>query len=603
MRFQVGQKAGDYEFLAVVEASPTGVTYRVQNLLADRQELLKILSPDLQDDQEGVDRFLREAKIHARLHHPNIAAFFNATRVEGQLAMTSELVEGASLEQRIGGGSLPLEQAAKYFEQALSALSYAHHEGVVHRDIKPQYLIITPDDNVKITGFGLAKKPSDPQLTQPGIVMGSMHYMSPEQVKGSSEVDQRSDIYSLGVVLYEAVTGKKPFDSKSQFEVFLAHVNQEPEPPSSVRAEIPPALDRIILTAMAKQPASRYQTAEEFRGSLTSLHGVLSGATAEPPAAMLQPESPSAISEPQPAPPQAASPQAPIASVEPQPSAAAESSSHADLAETAGFPAAPTMPRERPGAALEEPTPGESAHPETAYHEPPRQPAEPRASATGQQAGMTEPQAGITEPQAGITEPLPQPPAQSGGPAPAETQGEAHLVDLAGAPARAAGQVADAPEYGSAQESAWESPPISEQGSPGDVSTGPSFSWADESSWSYDDPVPPASPSAAETGSGSVQYESPSAPPAHAEDPWPEGDSDEELKEVPLLLRPSGDPGAHPHASASPLRSREHEASAASWFGDQTFAGWTSKDVLAVGALTFVIVAAVFFALLTFLNR
>jgi serine/threonine-protein kinase len=462
MRFQVGQKAGDYEFLALVEATHTGVSYRVQNLLADREELLKVLPADLQEDQERVERFLREAKIHARLHHPHIAAFYTATRVDGRLVMTSELVEGTSLEQRISSGSLSVEEARKYFDQALSALSYAHGEGVVHRDIKPGHLIITSEDNVKITGFGLAKKATDAQLTQPGIVMGSVHYMSPEQVKGSTELDRRSDIYSLGVVLYEAVTGRKPFDSKSQFEVFVAHVKQEPAPPSSLRAEIPPALDQIILTAMAKQPGSRFQTAAEFRHSL----GKLGGALGDPAAATAH----------------AAAQQ--------------ESLSHAQGQATA--------------------TRHETPAPPTAAEEP--------------------------------------------------IDTNRQTFDPGGQPGRAS----------------WSEGRYGEGG--GSASGG----------------APENRPG--ERESAAARRDTRSVFATRAGEARPENEHSEHSKDIPLLLRPTGS-GAHGDAASAKVPARDSEASAASWFGEHAFAGWTSKDILAVGALTFVIVAAVFFALLTFLNR
>jgi serine/threonine-protein kinase len=562
MRFQVGQKVGDYEFLAVVEATPTGITYRVHNLLADRHELLKVLPPDLQDDQERVDRFLREAKIHARLHHPNIAAFYNATRVDGQLVMTSELVEGTSLEQRIGSGSLPVEQAAKYFEQALSALSYAHREGVIHRDIKPAHLIITPDDSVKITGFGLAKKPADPQLTQPGIVMGSVHYMSPEQVKGSVEVDRRSDIYSLGVVLYEAVTGKKPFDSKSQFEVFLAHVNQEPERPSSVRAGIPPAIDQIILTAMAKQPAERFQTAEEFRDSLGKLRGALTTPAVKPATAAPYLETLGAVPQQEPAPRETAVLQEPILRSASQPAAMAEPSLPLHPQEIAEFsPTARAIPAERPDLALPR-APQESAEP--LPEPPPDRPA---------QRAWEWPRAGENF-------------AASGG-------GPADLADEGGMPDQTQPGEQPFPDR-------WEPPHALPQSAPEPASGGPSF-WAAQSALPDEESGSAAGSSGVETGWREERAETPSEFSASAADAWPEPESGEARKEVPLLLRPTGDTGAHrysPHVSP-----RDPEASAGSWFGEQTFAGWTSKDLLAVGALTFVIVAAVFFALLTFLNR
>ena len=563
MRFQVGQKVGDYEFLAVVEATQTGVTYRVQNLLADRPELLKVLPPDLQDDPERVNRFLREAKIHARLHHPNIAAFYNATRVEGQLVMTSELVEGASLEQRIGSASLPLEQAAKYFEQALSALSYAHREGVVHRDIKPGHLIITADDNVKITGFGLAKKPTDPQLTQPGIVMGSVHYMSPEQVKGSSEVDRRSDIYSLGVVLYEAVTGKKPFDSKSQFEVFLAHVNQEPEPPSSVRAGIPRAMDQIILTAMAKQPASRFQTAEEFRDSLTRLHGVLGSPAA---ATGLQLERPAAGPGQEPERGDTAAPPEAVTKGGAPPPQGAEPPWRAEAAEMAETFSPP------------DPAPREWNDPTPAQQEPPASGAEALS-----EAPSPEDRRAWQAPQRGNDL------AYSDG-------GQADTADE-GVSARHSGVEPPAVEP---SRSGWEWPGLSDGASRDDTVVG-SPSWASETGWGREEPASAAS-SPAETAWTPAQRESPlfAAP---SDDAWPENESTEPPKEIPLLLRPSGGSSAHGYSPATQAHSREPEASSGSWFGEQAFVGWTSKDILAVGVLTFVIVAAVFFALLTFLNR
>jgi serine/threonine protein kinase len=211
---------------------------------------------------------LREAKIHARLQHPHIASFYHAARLEGQLVMTSEWVEGRTLAEMLREGALPTDKATDLFRQALAAFAYAHREGVVHRDITPEHLVLTRDGTVKVTGFGLAKKSTDLQLTQPGMVLGSVYYMSPEQVRGSVDIDYRADIYSLGVVLFEAVTGRPPFDSKSHYEVFLGHVNNDAPRPSQLRPEVPPALDDVILRALAKHPLSRFQSAEEFLAAL-----------------------------------------------------------------------------------------------------------------------------------------------------------------------------------------------------------------------------------------------------------------------------------------------------------------------------------------------
>jgi serine/threonine-protein kinase len=206
--------------------------------------------------------------------------------------MTTELVEGTSLAQRLELGPLSMEEAVSCFSQVLSGLAHAHALGVVHRDLTPSNIILTPEGRVKLTGFALAKATTDPQLTQPGTVMGSLDYISPEQVKGLSEVDARTDIYSLGVVLYEAVTGRKPFEEKSQFEVMLAHVNSIPLAPSMVNSQVPAELSEIVLKAMAKHPAARFQTAEEFRQSLDQL-------CADPQTVNTPVEEPVQVAEPQ----------------------------------------------------------------------------------------------------------------------------------------------------------------------------------------------------------------------------------------------------------------------------------------------------------------
>ncbi len=268
MSFEIGQALGNYEILDVLDATVSGVTYKVRNQLAGRVEALKILPAELREDRERVERFLREANIHARLEHPNIAAFYSAMEIEDELVMTMELVQGLTLEQRLMQGAIPFEQAINYGLQALAGLEHAHASGVVHRNISPSSIVVTPAGKVKIIEFGLAKAMTDPRLTLTGMVIGPMYYLSPEQVKGVPTLDSRSDIYSLGMVLYEVLTGKKPFDSRNPFDVMEAQVRTMPDAPSAVRSGLPPLLDGVILTAIAKEPAERHGSAAEFREQL-----------------------------------------------------------------------------------------------------------------------------------------------------------------------------------------------------------------------------------------------------------------------------------------------------------------------------------------------
>lgn len=280
MSIQPGQRAGDYEILDLLENSKEGVTYKVRNGILQRFELLRVLPKTLQDDHEAVTRFLREVQVHARMSHPNIVTFYNATQLNGQLIMTTELVEGTTLAARRELGPLPVAEALKFLSQVLSALGHAHGLGIVHRDVTPYNIILTPEGSVKLTGFGLAKGVQDNELTQPGTVMGSLNYISPEQIKGSGKLDGRTDIYSAGVVLYEALTGRRPFHRKSQFELMLAHMNELPPAPSIVNTDVPAEISEIVLTAMAKDPSARFQTAEEFRQRLEAPRGARPAAVA-----------------------------------------------------------------------------------------------------------------------------------------------------------------------------------------------------------------------------------------------------------------------------------------------------------------------------------
>jgi eukaryotic-like serine/threonine-protein kinase len=279
MGFEIGKTYSGYEFLDILKRSKNEIAYRVRNTLAQRIEVLRILSGGFQDDQEQMERFLREIKVHAKLIHPNIVTFYNALELERQVVMTTELVEGVTLAERLELGPMPPDDAIGFFSQALSALAYAHARQIVHRDITPEHMLITPEGILKLSHFGLAKSPTSPQLTQNGAVLGNLKYIPPEQVRGKGNLDPRSDLYSLGVALYEALVGKPPFESKSQFELMLAHVSEIPKPPSTVGAGVPAALDAPVLKALGKNPADRFQTADEFRQSLEAVRAGLKPAS------------------------------------------------------------------------------------------------------------------------------------------------------------------------------------------------------------------------------------------------------------------------------------------------------------------------------------
>jgi serine/threonine protein kinase len=268
--FAVGQHVGDYEILSVLGLGGMGKVYKVRNAISDRVEAMKILLPDLTTNQSLADRFLREIRLLGTLNHPNIAALRTALTYENQLVMIMEFVEGETLANRLARAPLSTAEVVNYAEQALSALSYAHKLNIIHRDIKPANMMLTPQGVVKLMDFGIARSATDGSLTSTGTTLGSLNYMPPEQVRGEG-ADARSDIYSFGVSLYEMLTGKLPFKGDSQYSLMTAHLNQTPPAPITLRGDLPPGLNEIIMMAIAKDPASRFQSADAFRAALSSV--------------------------------------------------------------------------------------------------------------------------------------------------------------------------------------------------------------------------------------------------------------------------------------------------------------------------------------------
>jgi serine/threonine-protein kinase len=279
MPFEVGQFASDYEILGVLGKGGMGRVYRVRNVISNRMEAMKVLLADVAAEAELGDRFSGEIRTLARLDHPNIAKFHTAFKFENQLVMVMEFVEGFTLSERSKQSAIPLEELLSYITQTLAALSYAHQAGVIHRDIKPANIMVTPHGIVKLMDFGIAKSNIDPLLTRPGTTMGSMLYMSPEQVRGTT-VDARSDIYSVGVLLYELSAGRRPFEAENTFAILEAQLNAPPRPPIELNPSLPKLLNDIILTAMDKEPMHRFQSADAFRNALESIRGRSAGAAA-----------------------------------------------------------------------------------------------------------------------------------------------------------------------------------------------------------------------------------------------------------------------------------------------------------------------------------
>ncbi|HVM41360.1 MAG TPA: Stk1 family PASTA domain-containing Ser/Thr kinase, partial [Acidimicrobiia bacterium] len=257
-----------YEILRHVARGGMAEVYLARDHLLDRPVALKVLFPEYARDEAFVERFRREAKAAAQLNHPNIVAVYDWGEEGGTYFIVMEYVEGQSLRDMIHReGPLLPERAAEITADIAAALGFAHRHGVVHRDVKPGNVLITSHGQVKVTDFGIARGREAGALTRTGMVMGTATYFSPEQAQGL-DVDPRSDVYSLGVVLYEMAVGSAPFSGDDPVAIAYQHVREEATPPSVRNPDVPVDLERVILTALAKTPADRYPSAEDMRADL-----------------------------------------------------------------------------------------------------------------------------------------------------------------------------------------------------------------------------------------------------------------------------------------------------------------------------------------------
>ncbi|HXP86503.1 MAG TPA: protein kinase [Bryobacteraceae bacterium] len=282
MPLEPGAIVGDYRVLGILGEGGMGQVYKVQNLLSNRTEAMKILLPDLSVQPQQLERFLREIQVQASLVHPNIAGLHTASRQDNRLLMFMELVDGETLAARLADGPLPVEQTVNIATQLLNALAYAHERGVVHRDIKPSNIMLTTGGVAKLLDFGLAAARGDKRLTMTGNVLGSLHYMSPEQVRGVSPTPA-SDIYSLGLTVYEMLTGRRGIEGPSDYAVMTAHLQSMPEPPGAINPAVPEPLSQIVLQAVAKAPSDRFASALEFKAALDRYRQAPAAVTPAPP--------------------------------------------------------------------------------------------------------------------------------------------------------------------------------------------------------------------------------------------------------------------------------------------------------------------------------
>src|SRR6187397_1915110 len=287
---------GRYRIVRKLGSGGMANVYLAEDEDLGRRVAIKILNERYANDDLFIERFRREAKSAAALSHPNIVSVYDRGEAEGTYYIAMEVIEGRSLKELImTRGPLPIAQALAYSHEMLEALRFAHRHGIIHRDIKPHNILI--GERLKVTDFGIARAGAS-QMTEAGSIMGTAQYLSPEQAKGAP-VDQTSDLYSVGVVLYELLTGVVPFSGDTPVEIAMKHLSTVPEPPSAKRADVPRDLDLVVMRALAKDPSERYQSAEEMEADLRRVNRgtAISPVTEQAATAIIARPPPSAVTE------------------------------------------------------------------------------------------------------------------------------------------------------------------------------------------------------------------------------------------------------------------------------------------------------------------
>ncbi|USK35656.1 Stk1 family PASTA domain-containing Ser/Thr kinase [Bacillus sp. F19] len=262
--------SGRYKILRVIGGGGMANVYLARDMILDRDVAMKVLRFDFSNDDEFIKRFRREAQSATSLAHPNIVSIFDVGEEDGIYYIVMEYVEGNTLKQYIQQyAPLHPREALNIMEQIVSAIAHAHENHIVHRDIKPHNILIDPHGNVKVTDFGIAMALSSTTITQTNSVLGSVHYLSPEQARGGM-ANKKSDIYSLGIVLFELLTGRLPFDGESAISIALKHLQSETPSAKRWNATIPQSVENIILKAMAKDTFHRYESAEEMEEDIST---------------------------------------------------------------------------------------------------------------------------------------------------------------------------------------------------------------------------------------------------------------------------------------------------------------------------------------------
>ncbi|MBX3061853.1 MAG: protein kinase [Anaerolineae bacterium] len=258
-----GQRLGQYELISLLGKGGMAAVYLARQSSVKRDVAIKVIKPDLLKMGEFIDRFRREAQTIANLKHPYILKVFDFGDQGDAVYLVMELQTGGSLADLIRRNPLSLEETARLLDQLASALDHAHRQGIVHRDLKPQNVLLDNERNVILSDFGIAKILNEPGgLTASGMVMGTPTYMAPEQWQGKP-IDAKVDVYALGVMLYETLTGQVPFEAETPFALMHKHIHEMPAPISTIRADVPISVERVIAKAMAKDPSQRYQSAGE----------------------------------------------------------------------------------------------------------------------------------------------------------------------------------------------------------------------------------------------------------------------------------------------------------------------------------------------------